>query len=134
MNALKIRSICNPIASELSGIKLAAVTNQTALSESPIYCIRSQKAIYINFDKLPSDIVEKPELIMFIILHEVQEINEDALMADLRFDRQALIRLIEIGIDITKISIEDFEALLDPSETLRLDRLSQLQKLQNGNI
>jgi hypothetical protein len=134
MNAQRIRRICKPIASELQGIKLVSVTDETALSESPIYCIRSQKTIYINIGKLPQDIVDKPELLMFIVLHEVQEIKEDALMADLRFDRQALVRLIEIGIDITKISMEDFDALLDPSETLRLDRLSQLQKLQNGNI
>lgn len=131
MNSTKVRQACKPIEDLIEGITIPLVSNAKALSDSPIYCIRTAKRIHINKEKVAEiNLEEKPELLMFLVLHEVQHINDNSLMADLRFDRQALEEMIKRGIDISKINPDDFASLLNDSDSFRLDRINQLIKFQ----
>ena len=127
MNSSLIRKACKPISDLIEGITIPVVDNKTALSESPIYCVRTLGRIHINREKMANvNLLEKPELLMLLVLHEVQHINDNSLMAETRFDRQALETMIERGIDITKIDAEDFAGLLNETDSYRLDRINQL--------
>ncbi len=132
MNSVQIRKACQPIEQQIEGITIPVVDDKTALSDSPIYCIPSHRRIYINKDKMKDvKVLEKPELLMFLILHEVQHINDNSLMAELRFDRQALELMVEHEIDIAKINVDDFASLLNPTDSYRVARINQLHNYQN---
>ncbi|GGD53258.1 hypothetical protein GCM10011514_16700 [Emticicia aquatilis] len=132
MTSVQVRKACLHIEPLIEGITLPIVDNKTAHSDSPIYCIPSHRRIYINKDKMKDvNILEKPELLMFLVLHEVQHINDNSLMAELRFDRQALELMLEHEIDITKINVDDFASLLNPTDSYRVARINQLHNYQN---
>lgn len=133
MNSIQIRKACKPIEDLIDGITIPVVDNKNALSESPIYCIPTHGRIHINQDKMVDvNLIGKPELLMFLVLHEVQHIQDNSLMAEIRFDRQALQTLIERGIDIRAINPDDFASLLHPTDSYRLDRVNQLINYQNN--
>lgn len=132
MTSLIVHQLCKPIEDLIKGITIPITTTAKALSESPIYCIRTEKRIYINKEKVAEiNLSEKPELLMFLILHEVQHINDNSLMAEIRFDRQALQELIGRGVDVSKINVDDFAYLLNENDSFRLDRINQLIKYQS---
>lgn len=132
MNSALIRKTCKPIEHLIEGITIPVVDNQTAVSESPIYCTPQNKRIYINREKMVDvKILEKPELLMLLVLHEVQHINDNSLMAEIRFDRQALEIMVKLEIDITKINVEDFASLLHETDSYRVARINQLINFQN---
>lgn len=132
MTSAQVRKACLQIEPLIEGITLPVVDDKTSVSDSPIYCIPSHRRIYINKDKMKDvKILEKPELLMLLVLHEVQHINDNSLMAELRFDRQALDVMVEQEIDITKISVDDFASLLNPTDSYRVARINQLLNYQN---
>lgn len=132
MTSVQVRKVLHSIGLLLEGITIPVVDDKTAISDSPIYCVPSLRRIYINKDKMKDvKILEKPELLTFLVLHEVQHINDNSLMAELRFDRQALEFMLEHEIDITKISVDDFASLLNPTDSYRVARINQLINFQN---
>lgn len=132
MNSAIIRNALKPISDLIEGITIPVVSTANALSDSPIYCIPAERRICINKEKMSAiNILDKPELLIFVTLHEVRHIEDNSILAELRFDREAIKTMVERGIDITAIDPMDFDSLLDVNDGSRIDRVNQLIKFQN---